>query len=299
MPSRVRSRRDGQDLVGLGTQEALGNRPVSSSMHIAHRLEGKNMIRTTRRDFVKSAVAGGLGLGIPSLAFGKTAEAEVRIAVVGLGGIKIPGSVGGRGRQLIQALRQVPGARIVALCDVDRVVLDHGVQLFKDRNENVTAYTDIRKLLDDKAIDAVMIALPNHWHGLAAVWACQAGKDVYVEKPLAHSIWEGRQVVAAARKYSRIVQVGTQSRSSPLLSQAIEYLRSGQIGPIRWARAIVYNPRDGIGKVNGPTPVPPTIDYDLWCGPAPKTPLRRSSCTTTGTGSGPMAMGRWATMACT
>jgi predicted dehydrogenase len=153
--------------------------------------------------------------------------------------------------------------------------LDHELQPFKARGERVAAYVDVRKLLDDKSIDAVAIATPNHWHALATIWACQAGKDVYVEKPFAYNIWEGRQMVAAARKYGRMVQVGTQSRSSEVLRQAFEYLRRGEIGPIRCAHAIVYRARDGIGKVASPTPVPATVDYDLWCGPAPQAPLRR------------------------
>jgi len=240
------------------------------------------MKQATRRDFLKSSMVGGLAFGLPSLAlvttpFSKAAGAsdEVRIGVVGLGGIGTVGGVGGRGRQLISALRDVPGAKIVALCDVDREILDHGVQQLKGRREDVAVYRDIRNLLEDKAIDAVVIAVPNHWHALATIWACQAGKDVYIEKPFSYNIWEGSQMVAAARKYGRMVQVGTQSRSSPALRQAFQYLSSGQLGAIRCARAIVYRPRDGIGKVSGPTPVPATVDYDLWCGPAPKTPLVR------------------------
>jgi predicted dehydrogenase len=134
---------------------------------------------------------------------------------------------------------------------------------------------DLRRVLDDKTIDAVVVALPNHWHALATVWACQAGKDVYVEKPFSYNLWEGRQMVAAARKYGRMVQVGTQNRSSALLRQTFDYLRSGQIGPICYAHSLVYRARDGIGKVSAPTPVPTTVNYDLWCGPAPKTPLLR------------------------
>ena len=236
----------------------------------------------TRRDFLRRSMAGGLAFGLPSLAIGSQGlagpagpNAEVGVAVVGLGGIDTVGGVGGRGRQLISRLRDVPGARVVALCDVDQAILDHSVQQFKDRGEDVAAYTDFRKVLDDKAVDAVAIATPNHWHALATIWACQAGKDVYVEKPFSYDLWEGRQMVAAARKYGRMVQVGTQRRSSKVLQEAIEYLRSGQLGPIRCAHAIVYRAREGIGKVTAPTPVPSTVDYDLWCGPAPRTPLMR------------------------
>jgi predicted dehydrogenase len=225
---------------------------------------------------------GGLALGLPALAPGGQrrakaagANSDIRLAILGLGGINIVGSVGGRGRQLIAELRNMSGVRIAALCDVDQAILSHGVALVKERYGKVAAYSDLRKLLDDKSIDAVAVALPNHWHSLAALWACQAGKDVYVEKPFSQSIWEGRQVVAAARKYGRIVQTGTQSRSSPALLQAFADLKSGLLGPIRYAHAIVYRPRDGIGKVGAAMPIPPTVDYDLWCGPTAKAPLMR------------------------
>ena len=203
------------------------------------------------------------------------ASDAVHIAIVGLGGLNIPGSVGGRGRQLIDTLRKVPEAKIVALCDVDQAILDDSVQAFKERGETVTAYRDIRKLLEDKSVDAVAIATPNHWHALAAIWACQADKDVYGEKPFSHDLWEGRQMVAAARKYRRIVQVGTQNRSSTVLREAFAYLHSGALGAIRYAHALVYRPREGIGTVSAPTPPPATVDYDLWCGPTAQAPIRR------------------------
>jgi predicted dehydrogenase len=176
---------------------------------------------------------------------------------------------------LIPRLREVPGVRIVALCDVDRSFLEREQKPFRDRGEEVATFTDLRRVFDDKSIDAVVIALPNHWHALATIWACQAGKDVYVEKPFSHTLWEGRQMVAAARKYNRMVQVGTQNRSSALLRQTFDSLRGGELGPIRFAHALVYRARTGIGKVSSPTPVPATVDYDLWCGPAPKGPLMR------------------------
>jgi predicted dehydrogenase len=239
------------------------------------------MKSTTRREFLKHTTAAAASLGLPCLALGGApaknggANSEIRIGVVGLGSVDSIGGVGGRGHQLIRALSEVQGARIVALCDVDCSHLDREAKWFQERGEKIATCGDIRKLLDQKNIDAVIVATPNHWHALATVWACQAGKDVYVEKPLSYDIWEGRQMVAAARKHGRMVQVGTQSRSSPALGQAFRYLQSGQIGAIRWARAIVYRPRVGIGKVSRPTPVPPTVNYDSWCGPSPKTPLMR------------------------
>ena len=236
----------------------------------------------TRRNFLSSSTTAGLALGMPGImirAEGSTRtegpNETVRLAVVGMGDTKAVGGVGGRGHQLIPRLREVPGAKIVALCDIDQTFLDREVQAFKTRGETVATHTDLRRVFDDKTIDAVVIALPNHWHALATVWACQAGKDVYVEKPFSYNIWEGQQMVAAARKYGRMVQVGTQNRSSTLLREAFDYLRGGHVGAIRYAHALVYRARDGIGKVDAPTPSPGTVDYDLWCGPAPKTPLMR------------------------
>jgi predicted dehydrogenase len=236
----------------------------------------------TRRKFLNTSMTAGMALGMPRIVIGgqdlsqtRKANDTVRVAVIGLGATTAVGGVGGRGHQLIPRLREVPGVRIVALCDVDQAHLDREARPFQDRGEEVATYRDLRRVFDDKTIDAVVVALPNHWHALATVWACQAGKDVYVEKPFSHNLWEGQQMVAAARKYGRMVQVGTQNRSSTLLGRTFEYLRSGQIGPIRYAHALVYRARDGIGTVNTPTTLPATVDYDLWCGPAPKTPLLR------------------------
>jgi len=238
-------------------------------------------MQATRRQFLKGTLAAAATAVLPSAGAlaaprAKAAKAndEIRLAMVGLGG---PGGVGGRGRQLLSRLEHVAGVRVVALCDVDRGILDRGVQQFNDRQRPVKAYTDLREVLDDKEIDAVALAIPNHWHALATVWACRAGKDVYVEKPVSYNIWEGRQMVAAARKHGRIVQAGTQGRSSPPLQQAIEFIRSGQIGPALYAHAVNYKRRPSIGKVDGPQPVPSTVDYNLWRGPAPMEPLMREN----------------------
>ena len=124
-------------------------------------------------------------------------------------------------------------------------------------------------MLDDKSIDAISIATPNHWHALMAIWACQAGKDVYVEKPVSHNVTEGRRMVEAARKYNRIVQTGTQCRSHKGIQDAMAFLRSGKLGQIYMAKGLCYKPRGSIGhKADGP--VPAGLDYDLWLGPAPK-----------------------------
>jgi predicted dehydrogenase len=233
-----------------------------------------------RRSFLRDSITAGLALGMPRRMLGAGPRLgglndAVNVAVIGLGSTTATGGVGGRGHQLIGRLREIPGARIVALCDADRAHLDRELQAARDHGEKVAAYRDPREVLDDKGVDAVVIALPNHWHALATVWACQAGKDVYVEKPFSYDLWEGRQMVAAARKFGRMVQVGTQNRSSAFLRRVFDRLRGGELGAIRFAHALVYRARDGIGTVDSPTPPPSTADYELWCGPAPKTPLRR------------------------
>jgi len=163
---------------------------------------------------------------------------------------------------------------LVALCDADSAVIAREVNRLTEAG-SLQTYTDMRKLLENKEIDVVSIATPNHWHSLAAIWAVQAGKDVYVEKPVSHNVWEGRQLVKAARKYGRIVQTGTQCRTNPGMREAVEYLHQEKLGKIKVARGLCYKRRPSIGKVDGPQPIPASIDYDLWCGPAPKDPLMR------------------------
>jgi predicted dehydrogenase len=197
---------------------------------------------------------------------------EIRVAVVGFH------SQGASHISSIQGLRaKGEKVRIVALCDVDRRVLDSGVKALADKGDTVAAYTDIRQLLENRDVDALSIATPNHWHALGSIWAVQAGKDVSVEKPVSHNVWEGRQAVRAARKYSRIVQTGTQSRSSHGIAEAVAWVQAGNLGPIRIARGLCYKRRASIGKTAGPQAVPDSIDYDLWCGPAPLDPPRRNS----------------------
>jgi len=221
----------------------------------------------TRRDFVKGSAAAGLSLAVP-FSRARAANNDIRAAVVG---------IRGQGANHINSFRNIPGVRVVAICDADKQFLDREEQKFKGRNEKVETYIDYRKLLEDKDIDVVITATPNHWHALVTIWACQAGKDVYVEKPVSHNIREGRQMVKAARKYNRIVQSGTQRRSDTGLAEAIEYIRQGNLGKIVVVYGIVYVRRGSIGKVDGPQPIPASMDYNLWCGPAPKAPLMRKS----------------------
>lgn len=223
----------------------------------------------TRRTFLKRSLFAGAALALPPRSWARTrgANGVVRVAVVGFNG---------RGRDHIEAFRQLQGARVTALCEVDRDILERECRKFRDRGEPIETFTDYRRLLEFKELDAVSIATPNHWHALMAVWACQAGKDVYVEKPVSHNVWEGRQIVEAARKFGRVVQTGTQCRSNPGIREAIAFLRSGHLGKIRLARGLCYKARKSIGKVTGEQPVPGSIDYDLWTGPAPLEPLRRA-----------------------
>jgi predicted dehydrogenase len=221
----------------------------------------------TRRDFLKSTMAAGVAMTLAA-PYSKIrgANNDIRLAVVG---------TGGQGSGHIRTFGRIPGVRIVAICDADKSHLENHLENFKKNNQDVTGYTDVRKLLDDKNIDVISSATPNHWHSLVTILACQAGKDVYIEKPASHEIWEGRKMVEAARKYNRIVQVGTQRRSSEAYQNAYEYIQKGNIGKILWARGFCYKPRNSIGRVNGPQPIPESVDYNLWCGPADMVPLMR------------------------
>jgi len=221
----------------------------------------------TSRGFMrKLSTAVGSSTAFSSMVLG--ANDDIRIAIVGLRK---------KGIEHIDIFGEVPGVRIVALCDVDTEFLDLEAKKFEDRRQKVAKYIDYRKLLDNRDIDAVVIAVPDHWHALMAVWACQAGKDVYAEKPLSHNIWEGRKMVEAARKYKRIVQTGSQNRSDVGLREAVPYIQQGNLGSVKLVRALSYNLRQSIGKVNGPQPIPPTVDYNLFQGPAPLVPLMRQN----------------------
>ncbi|HYG75639.1 MAG TPA: Gfo/Idh/MocA family oxidoreductase [Planctomycetota bacterium] len=221
----------------------------------------------SRRNFLKTSAAAAACLwGASSRVLG--ANEDIRIGMIGFRG---------RGKDHIENLRKLKGVRIVTLCDVDADVLGAEAKKFADRGEKVETCSDVRKLLEDKNIDAIASATPNHWHSLLTVWACQAGKDVYMEKPISHNVWEGRKAVEAARKYNRIVQAGTQSRSNPGLREAVEFIQKGGIGKVKLVRGLCYKPRNSIGKVPGEQTVPSSIDYDLWTGPAEKLPLTRKS----------------------
>ena len=173
------------------------------------------------------------------------------------------------------------------------------MQKARDLGEQVKGYTDVRRMLESKEIDVVTIATPNHWHSLCAIWAVQAGKDVYVEKPVSHNIWEGRQLVNAARRYGRLVQAGTQIRSNPGVQEAIAWLREGHLGKILCARGFCYKRRPSIGKVPGPQPIPQASITIYGAGRLPKARCCASASTMTGIGCGPPVTATSATRAFT
>lgn len=225
--------------------------------------------KISRRSFItKSATVVGLG------AFGATAGSRMALAQsaaepinVGLIG------VGWRGGQLLGDLGKLPGVRVAALCDPESKFLE---QPRKDHPQ-AKVHADLRHVLDDPSIQAVVIATCNHWHCLAAVWACQAGKDVYVEKPLSHELWEGRQLVNAARKYDRIAQIGTQQRSDPMQDEIRAFLHDDKaLGEIRSVVVTRFGVRESIGKRDTPLEPPKTLVYDLWLGPAADQPIYRN-----------------------
>jgi len=191
----------------------------------------------------------------------------VRVAVVGCGG---------RGASHMGAWTSQPNVELAALVDVDDSHSERYIgQLQRKNLKPVPTFRDIRKVLDDKNIDAVSIATPNHWHTLQTIWACQAGKDVYVEKPCSHNVFESKQIVAAARKYNRMVIMGSQSRSSPALQEAVQKMKAGEFGDIYMARGLCFKSRNTIGKTPVET-VPLGVDYDMWCGPAPLRPFTKN-----------------------
>ena len=239
-------------------------------------------MKQTRRKFIATTVTGTLASVvaplalaeesvlttptiIPKAAFG--ANDRIRVAVLGLNG---------RGNNHVEDVMKQDNVVVATLCDPDMVVLKAKEKAFQDKyKQKVAIEQDFRNVYDDKNIDAVTLATPNHWHALHAIYACQAGKDVYVEKPATHNVAEGRKLIEAAYKYNRIVQHGVQLRSSTAIREAIQHLRDGLIGRVYMARGLVYRWRADIGN-KGISNVPEGLDYDLWCGPAPMVPFTRN-----------------------
>ena len=216
-----------------------------------------------RRDFIKRATVAGAGLAVASAPAGaRGANDRVRIGVIGAGRM---------GMGNLEDFAKQPDAEIAAVCDVYQPNLDAAAKATSGKAE---AYKDFRRILDRKDIDAVIVAAPDHWHALLTVEACKAGKDVYVEKPICCVVEEGKRMVEAARKYQRVVQVGTQQRSGIHFQKAVELVQDGFIGKVSFVRAWNYGNEYPAGIGNPPDSDPPsTLDWDLWLGPAPKRPF--------------------------
>ena len=221
-----------------------------------------------RRTFIKKTAlsTAGVSLGVSAVSarsYGRIlgANDRVNMAVIGLRG---------RGQNLMDNFSKMydDGVFIKSICDVDTQFFDasRDVVAENQKGKKPDAVQDMRKVFEDPEIDAVAMATPNHWHALGTVWACQAGKHVYVEKPSSHNIWEGRKMVEAARKYNRVVQVGFQNRSFSTIMQAMTFLHEGGIGDVFMARGTCFKPRDSFG-ISPDTEAPSTLDYDMWLGP--------------------------------
>ncbi len=211
-----------------------------------------------RRYFLATSAAAAAGIRPSALA---SPNDTIRVACVG---------VRGQGGAHIRSYSAMKNVEIAAVCDIDESVLNRRLgEIEKSGKKRPQGITDVRKVLEDKSIDAISIATPNHTHTLITIWGCQAGKDVYVEKPCTYNIFEATQIVAAARKYNRVVQHGTNSRSSEGTRQGVQQLRDGVIGDLYMSRGLCFKWRDTIGRKK-PEAVPAGVHYDLWLGPAPK-----------------------------
>lgn len=227
------------------------------------------MNTVTRRHFLKSTLTSTAALALTSPGSVLGANEKIVVGFMGLGG---------RGTGLLQKFLERNDIEVAYLCDPNRRrAAAAQILVAKASKDQPAVVQDFRKILDDRRVNVVVNSTPDHWHGLGTILACQAGKDVYVEKPLSHNIFEGQKMVEAARKYQRIVQVGMQTRSAPYAQAAAEFVRSGRLGEVRLVRVfnIMQHSRETAGSVQ---PVPPELDYDLWSGPAPLLPYnpRRS-----------------------
>ncbi|MDA1213038.1 MAG: Gfo/Idh/MocA family oxidoreductase [Planctomycetota bacterium] len=231
------------------------------------------MTDLTRRTFLEDSLFAAAAAALasqplirPSVLYGDESSDVLRVAVVGLNG---------RGTAHIGQFGNRKDCVVAAVVDPDELIANKRAdEIQASKGKRPAVYADLRQCFDDKSIDIVSIATPNHWHALAAIWAVQAGKDVYVEKPVSHNVSEGRRIVEAGRKYKRVVQTGTQSRSNTGMREAIEFLHQGGIGEVKLARGLCYNRRASIGS-KGSYEVPASVNYDLWAGPAPMAKVTR------------------------
>ena len=259
----------------------------------------------SRREFATRVGAAAAGVAIGPNLFGSTLPAAPNVGgrILGANDRVVTASIGirGQGNSLKRGFAKLPNVEIKTLCDIDANLAptrQNDARLSDVPTFKPGFVQDLRRVLDDKDIDAVVIATPNHWHALATIWALQAGKHVYVEKPSSHTVWEGRKMVEATARYNKIVQVGTMNRSRPAVRDAIKFIHDGGLGTVSMARGLCYKPRPAIGKYPDGPMAPgekyaltvtsksyePTydqeylskVDYDLWLGPAPKRPFNRN-----------------------
>jgi predicted dehydrogenase len=232
------------------------------------------MSSLSRRQFLEDsmlAAAAAVAAGTMSAARADDSQSKSPNEKIGVGCV----GVRGQGKSHLGAYSGRKDTEVLYVCDVDEAVGRERVKEVAQRQGREPKYVqDLRQLLDDKSVDIVTTATPNHWHSLVGIWAMQAGKDVYVEKPVSHNVSEGRRMVETARKYGRICQTGTQCRSMKGSIDAIAYVHAGKIGQLNVARGLCYKKRDSIGP-KGDYPIPASVDYDLWSGPAPVKPLTR------------------------
>jgi predicted dehydrogenase len=219
------------------------------------------MTPLSRRRFFHSA---GMALTAAQASRVMGANDRINVAIIGLGK---------RGTAHVATyLTLTDAANIAALCDVNQAALERAqATVERGTQHKPKGYADMREVFADKNVDAVHMPIPNHWHALATIWACQAGKDVYVEKPACHNVFEGTKMIEAARKYGRMVQIGSQGRSSPNRQRAVQLLHEGVIGKIYMAKGLCFNRRKSIGHMEN-APVPPGLDWDKFLGPAPMRP---------------------------
>ena len=228
-----------------------------------------------RRRFLTTTAAAtaGLAAGFPARSHAqKSANDTINIAVIGIRGDnkgRPTWTARGRGQDHYEHLSTIPNVRISHVVDIDERHFASSVPFMKKTwGGDPRTETDFRRVLENRDVDAVTIAAPDHWHALMTILACQAGKDVYVEKPVSHNIVEGRRMIDAARRYKRVVAVGTQRRSGDVVAKAVQFLREGGLGTLHGARTVIHRFRDPIGVV-ADGPVPAGVNYDLWLGPAP------------------------------
>jgi predicted dehydrogenase len=233
-----------------------------------------------RRAFLSKTAAAGLAAALPSRSYAQASPNEtINIAVVGIRGDnkgRPTWTARGRGQDHYEHLSRIKNVRVTHVVDVDERHFQGSLGFMKERwGGDPKTETDVRRVLENRDVDAVTIAAPDHWHALMTIWACQAGKDVYVEKPVSHNIVEGRRMIDAARRDNRIVAVGTQRRSGVVLAKAAAFLRDGGLGKVYAGKAVIYRPRQPIG-VTADTSPPPGVNYDLWLGPAPLRPFNEN-----------------------